>query len=375
MAEVRNWSPQQAAALDAVAAWYGSGLSRKQVFRVFGYAGTGKTTLARHFAGGLRGQVHYMAYTGKAAMVMRKNGCLGAMTIHATIYAVEFDHVTGVKKFVLRDIDDLGDAALFVIDECSMVDEEIGKDILSFGVPVLVLGDPAQLPPVRGGGFFTDAEPDVMLTEIHRQAAENPIVRMATTIREGGRLEFGTYGPSEVIRRSALTQDHVLQASQVLVGLNKTRAAYNTRMRELLGRMSDLPEPGDQLVCLKNDRNKGIFNGGLWQVVELLKRRKGHLNDHCIRMHVTSLDFDSTTPIDVRVREEFFRGQGNEIPWRELNGLQQFDFGYALTVHKAQGSQWDTVCLFDESGTFQSDRARWLYTGLTRAAEKITVVM
>ncbi|MGT2467402.1 AAA family ATPase [Mesorhizobium atlanticum] len=76
----------------------------------FGYAGTGKTTLARHFAGGLRGQVHYMAYTGKAAMVMRKNGCLGAMTIHATIYAVEFDHVTGVKKFVLRDIDDLGDA-------------------------------------------------------------------------------------------------------------------------------------------------------------------------------------------------------------------------------------------------------------------------
>jgi exodeoxyribonuclease-5 len=375
MAEVRTWSPQQAAALDAVNRWYNSGLDRKQVFRVFGYAGTGKTTLARHFADGLKGDVLYMAYTGKAAMVMRKSGCIGALTIHATIYAVDFNPETGVRKFVLKDVDDLADAALFVIDECSMVDEEIGKDILSFGVPVLVLGDPAQLPPVKGGGFFTDAEPDVMLTEIHRQAVENPIVQMATTIREGGRLSYGDYGVSRVIQRADLAQDDVMQAGQVLVGLNKTRSSYNIRMREILGFENPMPQVDDQLVCLKNDRNKGIFNGGLWKVVELLKRRRGHLNDHCVRMHVTSLDFESTTPVEIRVREEFFRGQGNEVPWKELNGLQQFDYGYALTVHKAQGSQWDSVCLFDESGNFSTDRARWLYTGLTRAAEKITVVM
>lgn len=375
MAEIRNWSPQQEDALRAVAAWYGSGRSRKQVFRVFGYAGTGKTTLARHFADGLKGEIRYMAYTGKAAMVMRTNGCAGAMTIHATIYGVDFDPKTGVKKFVLRDVDELAEAALFVIDECSMVDEEIGKDILSFGVPVLVLGDPAQLPPVKGGGFFTEAEPDVMLTEIHRQAAENPIVQMATTIREGGKLQYGSYGANRVITRSELEQDDVMKADQVLVGLNKTRTSYNTRMRDLLGRGGWLPEPDDQLVCLKNDRNKGIFNGGLWKVVELLKRRRGHLNDHCVRMHVASLDFESTTPVEIRVREEFFRGQGNEVPWKELNGLQQFDYGYALTVHKAQGSQWDQVCLFDESSNFSTDRARWLYTGLTRAAERITVVM
>jgi exodeoxyribonuclease V len=373
--EAPSWSPQQAAALDAVARWYGSGRARKQVFRVFGYAGTGKTTLARHFADELRGRVLYMAYTGKAAMVMRKNGCFGALTIHATIYSVDFNPETGVKKFVLKDVDELSDAALFVIDECSMVDEEIGKDILSFGVPVLVLGDPAQLPPVKGGGFFTDAEPDVMLTEIHRQAAENPIVQMATTIREGGRLSYGTYGESRVITRAELSQDDVMDAGQVLVGLNKTRAAYNGRMRQLHGRRNPMPEPGDTLVCLKNDRNKGLFNGGLWSVVELLKRRKGHLNDHCVRMHVSSLDFESTEPVDIRVRREFFEGRGNEVPWKELNGLQQFDYGYALTVHKAQGSQWDSVCLFDESGNFSTDRARWLYTGLTRAAEKITVVM
>lgn len=370
-----SWSPQQAAALDAVARWYGSGRSRKQVFRVFGYAGTGKTTLARHFAEGLNGQVLYMAFTGKAAMVMRKNGCHAAMTIHATIYDVDFNPETGVKKFVVKDVDDLADAALFVVDECSMVDEEIGKDMLSFGVPILVLGDPAQLPPVKGGGFFTEADPDVMLTDIHRQAAENPIIRMATTIREGGSLSYGTFGESRVIRRPELAQSDVMDADQVLVGLNKTRAAYNIRMRELLGRSGPMPQVTDTLVCLKNDRNKGIFNGGLWRVEEMLKRRRGHLNDHCIRMHVASLDFEHSTPVEVRVREEFFKGAGHEIPWRELSGTQQFDYGYALTVHKAQGSQWNAVCLFDESGAFASDRARWAYTAVTRAAEKITIIL
>lgn len=371
--EVRTWSPQQAAAIDAVARWYRE--RSKQVFRVFGYAGTGKTTLARHFAEGLDGRVLYMAYTGKAAMVMRKNGCAGALTIHATIYSVDFNPETGVRKFVLKDVDELSDAALFIVDECSMVDQDIGRDMLSFGVPILVLGDPAQLPPVKGGGFFTDADPDVMLTEIHRQAAENPIVQMATTIREGGRLSHGAYGESRVITRADLSQEDVMQAGQVLVGLNKTRAAYNARMRTLHGRRSPMPEVGDTLVCLKNDREKGLFNGGLFRIEELLKRRRDHLNDHTVRMHVASLDFEATTPIEVRVRKEFFEGRGNEVPWRELNGLQQFDYGYALTVHKAQGSQWDTVCLFDESGNFSTDRARWLYTGLTRAAERITVVM
>lgn len=372
MADSRTWSPQQAAALDAVAKWYRE--RSKQVFRVFGYAGTGKTTLARHFAEGLKGQVCYAAYTGKAAMVMRKNGCVGALTIHATIYAVEIDPKTGVRNFKLRDVDDLSHVKLFVIDECSMVDEEIGKDLLSFGVPVLVLGDPAQLPPVRGGGFFTNAEPDVMLTEIHRQARDNPIIDMATTIREGGRLDFGRFGESRVIERADLQTADVIEADQVLVGMNKTRTNYNTRMREIHGRSGPLPVVGDQLVCLRNDRTLGIFNGGLWRVLEILKRRKGHINDHCIRMHVASLDFDSSTPVEVRVREEFFQGRGNEVPWKELRGTQEFDYGYALTVHKAQGSQWDHVCLFDESGAFSADRARWLYTGVTRAASKITIV-
>ncbi|TJW14588.1 MAG: ATP-binding protein [Mesorhizobium sp.] len=368
-----QFSPQQAAAIDAVSAWHKA--KEKQVFRVFGYAGTGKTTIARHFAEGLNGRVVYAAFTGKAAMVMRKNGCHGASTIHSTIYAVDVNKDTGMTKFILRHRSEFDNVALIVIDECSMVDEEIGQDILSFGVPVLVLGDPAQLPAVKGAGFFTECDPDIMLTEIHRQAAESPIIQMATTVREGGRLTRGVYGLSRVISRADLEQDDVMKADQVLVGVNKSRSSYNERMRQLLGRASILPQEGDRLVCLKNDRAIGLFNGGLWNVLFVGKRRAGHIQDHCVAMDVTSLDFESTTPVKVKVRKECFEGRLNEVDWKELRGTQQFDYGYALTVHKAQGSQWENVCLFDESRAFANSHARWLYTGLTRAAEKITVVM
>ena len=78
-----------------------------------------------------------------------------------------------------------------------MVDAELGRDLMSFGVPVLVLGDPAQLPPIQGGGFFTEAEPDMMLTEVHRQAEDNPIIRLSMDIRAGRDLDLGRYGETE----------------------------------------------------------------------------------------------------------------------------------------------------------------------------------
>src|SRR5258707_12947253 len=101
-------------------------------------------------------------------------------------------------------------AELIVIDECSMVDAELGRDLMSFGVPVLVLGDPAQLPPIQGGGFFTEAEPDVMLTEVHRQAQDGPVVRLSMEIRSGQRLVPGQYGASPVVRRDAVDPHRVL---------------------------------------------------------------------------------------------------------------------------------------------------------------------
>jgi ATP-dependent exoDNAse (exonuclease V) alpha subunit len=362
-----SWSPQQDAALAAVADWLKAG--SPQLFRLFGYAGTGKTTLARHIAEGVDGTVVFAAFTGKAALVLRNKGCEGAQTIHSLIYrsrGVDEESPT----FVLNRESTAAKAKLIIIDECSMVDEELGRDLLSFGTPVLVLGDPAQLPPVKGGGFFTEAEPDVMLTEVHRQAADNPIVRMSMIVREGGRLEVGDYGASRIIRRAEITPEIVLSADQVLVGLNKTRRLYNARMRQLMGHVANVPAVGEKLVCLRNDKSKGLLNGGAWIVQELKTSKKG-----LVTMRVTPEDDTGGKPVKVSVMPNFFDGTEDEVPWELRRHTDEFTFGYALTVHKAQGSQWDNIVMFDEAFAFREHRARWLYTGLTRAAETITVVM
>ncbi len=351
----------------AVSAWLKAGTP--QIFRLFGYAGTGKTTLARHIADGVDGDVCFAAYTGKAAHVMRSKGAKGAGTIHSLIYRTRGEDENG-PTFVLNDDSAAGKAALIVIDECSMVDAEIGRDLLSFGTPVLVLGDPAQLPPIAGGGFFTEAEPDVMLTEVHRQAADNPIVRLSMIVREGGDLPRGVYGESAVIGRDGLEPGEVTDADQVLVGRNNTRRSYNGRIRQLLGREGTTPVAGDTLVCLRNDRKRGLLNGSLWTVDKVSRPRKGLLRYNLLPEDGTR-GAKATT---VSVNPAFFDGTAEGLPLAERRRSDEFDFGYVLTVHKAQGSQWDNVVLFDESFAFRENRSRWLYTGITRAATRITIV-
>lgn len=362
-----DWSPQQDDALKRVSAWLKAGTP--QVFCLFGFAGTGKTTLARHFAEGLEGEVVFGAFTGKAAHVLRARGCEGATTIHSLIYrpkSVEEEE----PSFVINRDGGAAKADLIVIDECSMVDEELGRDLLSFGAPVLVLGDPAQLPPVKGGGFFTDAEPDVMLSEVHRQARDNPIIRLSMQVREGEDLPLGEHGESRVIRRSAIDASAVLRTDQVLVGMNRTRRLYNKRIRELMGFRDAMPAAGEKLVCLRNDKKKGLLNGGLWQIRQLREPRGGYL-----RLDLTPDEDPQRKAVRVKVLREFFEGADEEIPFLVRRDSDEFTYGYALTVHKAQGSQWDDVVLFDESGAFREHRRRWLYTGLTRAARRITVVI
>jgi len=369
-----EFTPHQDAALRAVADWLKAKPGRNgspPVFRLFGYAGTGKTTLARHIAEGVDGKVQYAAFTGKAASVMRAKGCERASTIHSLIYKAH-DNDSAVPSFELWDDAPAASAKLIVIDECSMVDAELGRDLLSFGVPLLVLGDPAQLPPVQGGGYFTEAEPDVMLTEVHRQAQEDPIVRLSMQVRTGERLEPGAYGRTAVVRRDDLDPQRVLDADQVLVGRNATRRAYNGRLRQRRGLDDPLPLPGDKLVCLRNNRRKGLFNGGLWTVKERLTSR-GRAG--LVRMRLNPDEESGRKPVKVSVRPECFVGGIEELDWMQRKPYDEFDFGYVLTVHKAQGSQWDDVVLFDESFAFPDSRERWLYTGITRAAKQLTVVV
>jgi exodeoxyribonuclease-5 len=375
-----QWSPQQIDGIKIARGWLmkcngelrsGRKLSQP-ILRIFGFAGTGKTTLARHLADGADGPTCWCAFTGKAALMMQRSGCHGATTIHGLIYQVK-EGRNGATRFVLDKSSPAASAAMIGVDECSMVDEELARDLMSFGRPILVLGDPAQLPPVKGAGYFINAAPDVMLTEIHRQARDSPIIDLATTVREGGNLRLGSYGASRVIERGVLSDEEVLAADQILVGKNTTRTAYNRRMRSIKGMDDPLPMRGDRLVCLRNDKALGIFNGGIFTADSGLLKPDPEFPD-CIRFEVKSEDFPRKASLPVMVRHEFFDGSAEDIPWRELKGTQQFDFGYALTAHKAQGSQWPSVIAYDESGTFREDASRWLYTAITRAQDRITVV-
>ncbi len=374
--ERMSWSPQQEAAIQAVRAWLADKRA-PQVFRLFGFAGSGKTTLAKSMAQDVRGPVLYGAFTGKASLVLRKKGCDGATTIHSMIYKPVEDPVTGYTEFILNPDSDVAIATLVIIDEVSMVGEELARDLLSFGTRVLVLGDPAQLPPVRGEGFFINAEPDVMLTEVHRQAAENPIIRMSMDVREGRGLQPGYYGESRVVRRVDLGRDEmrelVMGADQMLCGTNRTRQTFNTRIRQIKGIAgrgeSWHPVEGDRLVCLKNNRTRGLLNGGLWEATSVAFV-KGKFD-----MLVSSLDEENVIPVDVMVSPEFFLGTEKTMDWREKKKSDEFCHGYVLTVHKSQGSQWNNVFLYDESSIFREDAAKHLYTGITRAAERVTVVV
>jgi exodeoxyribonuclease-5 len=403
-----RWSPKQDQALRAVDAW----LSDPNVFRLFGYAGTGKTTLARHFAESVSGLVLFGAFTGKATHVLRQKGCPNAATIHSMIYITreksaerlkeleqrlaeliqkkarahlspsETKQLADLKEEVQRERENCSrpsfrlnaesivkEASLTVIDEVSMVDGRMGEDLLSFGTRVLVLGDPAQLPPVGGGGFFTETQSDIMLDEIHRQAENDPIIHMATRVRQGLALELGSYGDSAVIgirdERTATAMDH----DQMLVGRNATRHAWNDRARERLGFGGKHPLAGERLVCLRNNHELELFNGSTWNVLD-----SHEPSDDFIDLVVRSDDDEAAEPKSVTAHlHHFERREGHLPPWMRMDA-EEFDYGYALTTHKAQGSQWDSVFVRDESSAFRQDGRRWLYTAITRAAKRVTVL-
>lgn len=363
-----EWSPQQSDALKKARQWL-KHPNRQQVFRIFGYAGTGKTTLAKEIAANIGGSVHFGTFTGKASLVLRKKGCIGATTIHSMIYKVE-DGLDGKPVFTWNQDSNVRHAALIIVDEVSMVDDELGSDLLRFGRPILVLGDPAQLPPIRGQGFFIHGKPDVMLTEIHRQAQDNPIIRLSMDVRQGGTLTRSTLGESRVIRRMDLDPADVMDAHQVIVGMNRTRRTFNKRIRQLLGRDDPMPVVDDRLICLRNDRDRQLLNGGMWTVNQV------HYRDEWFKLKVETHDDPSVcTPIDVDVLEHFFIDTEETLDiWRRKQS-DEFTYGYAITAHKSQGSEWPVVTIFDESAVFRENASRWLYTAITRAAEKVTIVI
>lgn len=400
-----DWSPQQEAALKDIQDWLRRPPSlEEQVRKLFGYAGTGKSTLAKEINAMVGGQALACAYTGKAASVISKKGLPGASTVHSLIYTPVGDgkqrireleeelkmlekvrertpllqnRIMAVRRslhearfnsgpqFVLKDESAVTGAPLLILDECSMVPERMAEDLMSFGVRMLVLGDPAQLPPVKGTGYFTQGKPHNMLTEVHRQARDNPIIDIATRIRSGEHISLGDYGTSRVVTR--VEAEDALNHDQVLCGTNKKRQAINKRHRELDGYTGAFPNKGERLICLKNNRELGLLNGTLWEVCEDTK--EPDVDDEQVFLRIAP--DEGGEPMGVPAEVSLFHDDMVKADWRSKG--QHFTYGYAVTVHKAQGSQWDNVLLFDD-WPGQDTHRQWLYTGVTRAAERLTIV-
>jgi exodeoxyribonuclease-5 len=401
-----EWSNQQEIALKRVQQWRET--SDNPVFMLAGFAGSGKTTLAKYFARNSKGTVLFAAYTGKAAHVLRQSGAPNVSTIHKLIYLpkdkckarlreleAELDQLSvpflklsdeqmkriteltdAIKQertnlerpsWTLNNDSPLQHASLLILDEYSMVDQQMGEDLLSFGCPILALGDPGQLPPIFGNPFFM-RQPDYMLTEIHRQAADNPIIRMSKDVREGKDLAPGTYGDSRVIRFRDIAQEElrslVLSTDQLLVGKNATRTSSNRRTRELLGRKDLTPESGDKVVCLRNNHQSGLLNGQTWTV-----KSTPVVDDEYL---VLRLGNDEGGEVTCLAHFNHFIGTADKLDFWTRRNAEEFDYGYALTVHKSQGSQWNNILLFDEWR--HQDRQKWLYTAITRAAQQVTVI-
>ena len=401
-----EWSPQQKAAIEGVDRWLDDPAS--QVYHLFGYAGTGKTTLARECAKRAGGGVLFGAFTGKAALILRQKGCAEASTIHRMIYNPKdksaVDLVELREKYrdeLLREVEkpdllkheakcralareiateerrlkqpafainpdsEVRFSSLVVIDEVSMVGRRMGEDLLSFGTKVLVLGDPAQLPPIADGGFFIGNNPDTLLTEIHRQAAGSPVIELATAVREGRGILDGTYGDSVVAPKGSFDIHEIAAFDQILCGRNNTRRVINRRVREeVLGRETPLPVVGDRLVCLRNNHELGLLNGSLWDVESVQEIDGDEL--------VLGLLGEEGQHVDSIAHVAPFLGK--ELSYFERRNADEFDYGYALTCHKAQGSQWGSVFVVDEGRCFGANAGKWLYTAITRAASRVTIV-
>ena len=421
-------SDTQARAITTIRDWYQNRRDVQPIFRLFGYAGSGKTTITARAIealglepmtpGGLGG-VLFAAFTGKAVHVMTRKGT-PAQTVHGLIYRVseatpeEIARVTedlaalrrdlprmGLAErgfaltrirqlelrledihqptFLINDQSALRDADLLVLDEVSMVGEEMARDLLAFGKPILVLGDPGQLPPIKGQGFFTEAAPDVMLTEIHRQAGDSAILRLATLAREGLPIPPGAHDAHVwKMARNDVSPAQMLHGGQVICATNATRRWLNSAMKRAAGFAADYPTgAGEKIICLKNRHDLGLINGMFLTLTDV-RHEPG--DEYAFSALIETEDGDS-----IAGRQSFWRGEyadhaafdpeRGRREWQLRRGLIETSWGYAITCHKAQGSQWENVIVFDDGfGRTAADRNRWLYTAITRAEKGLVIL-
>ena len=415
-------SPDQSAAYDQVSRRArGGGM---WVLSLGGFAGTGKSEILALLARepGL-GPIAFCAYTGKAASVLRKKLARGGVvtrdrlkkdecsslpycgTIHSLVYVPVTDHDTDkIVRWSLREALD-AEYALICVDEASMVSDEALGHLRSYGVPILLVGDHGQLPPVGAAGNWMK-EPDIRLEKIHRQAEGNPIIRIAAGVRESGRLDlslvdgdprvrFGRIAGLKTVleeRYQGVQETKDLVAKVSIVYTNRRRAEVNRITREILGKNPKGPEAGDQVIALKNDREAGVSNGmrGFLATVEgpsptfpwqIRGRVDFTEDDVTARVSLCGPQFgQDKTVSDLSEGEKLIKAAGFK-PTRPVTGWYMlgdlYDHGYAVTGHKMQGAQCEDVLLICERPwkVTEDDWKKWMYSCITRATQRITVLM
>lgn len=382
-----EFSEKQKNILDDILQWYKS--HPVQYLTFGGYAGTGKTTLLGYLGQHLHKEkkdikIAYCSYTGKAARVLQhklknskaifKSDYIG--TIHGLIYKAicdEKDNIIGWEKKLLEEFS----YDLIVVDEASMVTRQIWDDLLSFGVPILASGDHGQLPPVEGS-FNLMERPNIKLEEIFRQERDNPIIRVSEIARRYGQIPQLDF--SDTVKKLAKNGENTQEflsdklesfddQTMVLVGYNRTRVELNKGIRQLLEFESPEPQYGDRVICLKNNPSMAIFNGMTGTILSISKNHAGKFYDAEI-----ALDGEEEIFVGPISLDQF--GKSETLTQYLSENMNLFDFGYALTVHKAQGSQSKRVILFEERFPQMTDDnwRRWLYTAVTRAEEELYII-
>jgi len=358
----------------------------KQPYTVIaGYAGTGKTTLARYIVEALNipdYQVANIAYTGKASLVLKNKGLPNCMTAHKMLYFSK-ELPNGEFEFKPRKCLE-ADYKLIIVDEVSMLPEDMWLLLLSHNVHVIALGDPAQLPPVDGVSTVLD-NPHIFLDEIVRQALDNPIIKLSMDIREGKSLVYGGPREARIMPYDKVSKGLLLGADIVICGVNKTRHALNQRMRELKwgDAYQDNPMHGDKVLCLKNqwntlsDTEDSLINGAIGTL-----RNIKFADDRKLGTKMTADFMSDTNGLFSKLNMDYKLLTTGEPTVDKYNYMKftkrerpmEFSYGYAITCHKSQGSEFDRVLVFDEPFGDADQKRRWRYTAVTRAAKQLVII-
>lgn len=366
---------------------------------ISGYAGVGKSSLITYAIAALNlkpEDVAYAAYTGKAAEVLRKKGNKGACTLHKLLY----EHVPLPQGGFYRRIKTALDLKVVVVDEVSMVPISMINQLLKFNVFCIFTGDPFQLPQINKEEAHTLLDkPHVFLDQIMRQSAESEIINLSMKIREGKSIDYYKGHEVLILPKNELSTGILKWADIILCAKNATRHELNNQMRKIKGYSpQDAPQEGEKLICLTNywdDINEdgdALVNGTIGTITKISNNVVNipnyiRSNQHTYPVYKINLkpEYSDSQFNLLQVDKNFLINEKSNMDWKTAYQLgkrhmaymipKELTYGYAITTHRAQGSEWDNVLVIEENFPFDKvEHRRWLYTAVTRSASRLVLV-